>query len=357
MSDMIVIRADGNGKIGVGHLMRCLTIADALQRRQCLPGSRRAEILFACADEESARLAAGRGYETLVLGTDYRMMETELPFWREWRENSAESVVFLADSYFVTDIYLSELGKLGKVILLDDMAEHPFPVHTVVNYNAFATAQQYEELYAKALCGGKQVRCLTGSSYVPIRRQFIERGYSVRESADRILITTGGGDSDNIAARILDAVYEAGREYHVVIGRFHPAFDSWLEREKKQPGIRVHYDVSDMAGLMSQCDMAITAGGTTIYELAAMGVPFLCFSYAVNQEKLTEYIDRQKIAGYGGAYHREPERTLEQTAQVYRSFTENASLRREYAAREKKMTDGLGADRLAEILNGMQQDV
>lgn len=54
---------------------------------------------------------------------------------------------------------------------------------------------------------------------------------------------------------------------------------------------------------MAQCQLAVTAGGTTIYELAVLGVPFVCFSYAENQEALTEWLGTQQIAGYAGAWH------------------------------------------------------
>lgn len=62
----------------------------------------------------------------------------------------------------------------------------------------------------------------------------------------------------------------------------------------------LHCDVKDMAGLMTACQLAVTAGGTTIYELSVLGVPFVCFSYAENQEGLTEWLGKQEIAGYAG---------------------------------------------------------
>lgn len=104
---------------------------------------------------------------------------------------------------------------------------------------------------------------------------------------------------------------------------------------------------------MRNCDIAITAGGTTIYELAATGVPFLCFSYAKNQEALTEYISRTEIAGYCGAFHHNPAETLGKMRQMMDELTANASIRRKMHEKERKMVDGLGAVRIARLLTEM----
>lgn len=104
---------------------------------------------------------------------------------------------------------------------------------------------------------------------------------------------------------------------------------------------------------MEACDLAITAGGSTIYELAALGVPFVCFSYAENQEALTEYIGSQKIAGFAGAFHKSPEQTLEQLYILFRTLVTDGNLRRQYYDAERKLIDGQGAARLAQALRSL----
>ena len=101
-----------------------------------------------------------------------------------------------------------------------------------------------------------------------------------------------------------------------------------------------------MAGLMEMCDLAITAGGTTIYELAAVGVPFICFSYAENQELLTEYIGERQIAGYAGAYHKDAEATLREMKRIFLELAEDKAKRNLFHLNEKHMIDGLGAERI-----------
>lgn len=340
---MIVIRADGNEKIGMGHLMRCLTIADAV-RELC----KESNILFACADLTSSEIVAKRGYQVKVLNTNYQDMELELPFWTKWskmQKELTESIVFLVDSYFVSDLYLEELKQIGKVVLLDDMAKHTFPADIVINYNAFAREEQYLKLYKDT-----QTKYFLGAAYVPIRQQFLNIDYQIKETAKNILITTGGSDYYNIAMQIIDRIYQKGKQYHIVIGAFHPYLQQWQQKAKEQQGIYIYYYVTEMNKLMEKCDAAITAGGTTIYELALVGVPFICFSYAENQEALTEYIGKNQIAGYAGAYHKNPKQTLENIEKSCFALFTNTKLRQQYFQKERQMIDGLGAKRLARIL-------
>ncbi len=335
-------RADGNGRIGAGHLMRCLTIAEGLAF--VLGGKE--DISFLTADEQSAGLIESRNFRTVVLGGDCARMEEELPFLDEIFRKE-EDRLFLVDSYFATDRYLTALKKYGRVWLLDDMQKHAYPADVVVNYNLYASSQRYRKLY-----GETQTHFYLGTQYAPIRLQFLKGGYELRSRVKDVLITTGGGDSENIAAQVLEAVWRDGINYHVVVGRFHPHVQEWRERGKSNPQIHVHVDVSDMAGLMRNCDIAITAGGSTVYELAAVGIPFLCFSYAENQEMLAESLGKEKIAVYAGKYHREPELVLERLKAGFGDMAESFAERKALSTAERQLIDGRGAFRIAALMSG-----
>lgn len=341
---MILIRADGNAKIGAGHLMRCLTIADELRK---LVDSR--EILFVCADLQCAELALKRGYDAFILWSDPCDMEAELSAWPRIPVKNKGTSVIIVDSYFATKRYLQALREYGSVTLLDDMGERCFPVDRIINYNAFVDAGQYEELYKDS-----DTELILGSAYVPIRPQFFRKIYRIRERAEDILITTGGGDIDNIAGRILKSIQEKETgeilNCHMVIGSFNPHFERMKALEEQSANLHIYHDVQNMAELMGRCDLAVTAGGSTVYELAAMGVPFICFSYAENQEKMTEYLHRENIAFSAGAYHRDPEAVLEKIVEQTTGLVRDRNKRIECYLTERKLIDGLGAERLAGLL-------
>lgn len=333
----ILIRADGNAGIGAGHLMRCLTIAEALENK--------AQVGFVCADRDSAELAMSKGFDAYVLGTDYKHMELELPLWEQLFDGNLRNRKILVDSYYVTNAYLEGLQTYGQVILLDDMCKRPWNVDKLINYNAFATIEMYDSLNSPY-----KTQYYVGGSYIPIRKEFCGKDYQLMEQSENILITTGGGDCDNIAGQILDNIRDTSCTFHVVTGRFNPHYDELLKRSKEYGNVQVYHDVKNMAELMARCDLAVTAGGTTIYELSALGVPFVCFSYAENQEKLTEYIGDWQIAGYGGAYHEDACGTLEGIAKQINELKKNSALRKEYSEKERKLVDGEGAKRIARII-------
>lgn len=344
----IVIRADGNAEIGAGHLMRCLTIAEQ--------AGERAHVVFWCADEASAALVQERGYEALVLGTNYQDMVSELPRLEYLVKERGGPRIILVDSYFVTAAYLRALGVYGSVYLLEDMPGHIWPVAGVINYNAFAQRSGYEAAYGQ--CGGngsapdtgQRIKLFVGASYAPIRSQFTGWDYPVKEQVRELLLTTGGGDGENIAGKILERLEDMECKIHVVSGPYNP-HGAWLAAYALgHPRVTVHQRVEEMARLMLQCDLAVTAGGTTIYELCALGVPFVCFSYAENQEALTEFVGGQGIGLYAGKYHLEAAGTLEKIGQQARRAAADQELRRKMSRKARMLVDGHGAARLADVL-------
>lgn len=340
---MFFIRADGNAEIGAGHLMRCLSIAKELQAAG-------QNVCFVCADEQSAALAEKYGFQTHVLGTDHRNMESELPSWRLLIDNLKKTDCFdkhaiLVDSYHVTNPYLTALGQFGYIGLLEDFGTCEYPVDCVINYNAQASLLEYEKLYQ-----GKEVFLLIGSDYVPLRRQFRvspDYCYHIRNEVREVLITTGGGDSTNIAGKILEEIYDSERIFHLVAGHFNPHFYDLKTLEECHANIRIHHDVTDMAELMRRCDIGLTAGGSTVYELAALGVPFLCFSYADNQEALVQYIGRKEIAGAAGAWNHDAQKTVKEIGKLFAELCCNREKRALCSKRERGMVDGYGAVRIA----------
>lgn len=352
--------------------MRCLTIAEAVRDRNALSGvicegdSRfAADILFLCADEDSAQMVRDRGFRAEVLHTDYRDMECELKpqltpesedcEWERILKSNAAACqadalsgnpnIILVDSYFVTDRYLEQLKKYGRVFLVDDLQQHAYPVDGVINYNVFAEETVYRRLY-----GEQETELLLGGEYVPLRNQFRDVSYNIGNSVTHVMITTGGGDVDNIAAGVLNVINRPDMVFHVLTGRFSPHFSSWKKRAEETGNIRLHYDVQDMAGLMQSCDLAVTAGGSTIYELCAVGVPFICFSFAPNQEALVEYIGRGHIAGSAGAWHLGQAACRDRIGDWFDRLLADRELRETFHEKERQLTDGYGASRLAAAL-------
>lgn len=337
---MVWIRADAGKEIGMGHVMRCLSIALALQERG-------QEVLFVLADDGAAGLLTEKGQAYTVLHTDYDRMEEELSLLLPMLEEKRPDM-FLADSYFVTPAYLEQVGKYTKTAYLDDTFPFPCPADVVINYNIYGGKLPYRE---KALPGNKEF--LLGCDYVPLRKEFGQKAYRVNEQAENVLITTGGSDRYNLACRILEETLSCGETgslcYHVVSGAFNVNHAKLQKMADEHPNVLLYRNVGNMAELMERCDIAISAGGSTMYELCAVGVPVICFSFVDNQEKIVETFVEKELVCYGGNYLTEGNQMPARIAEAVR-YLKDFGRRQVYSNRVKKLVDGAGADRIAEKL-------
>lgn len=332
---MIVIRADANREIGSGHVMRCLAIADALRREG-------QQVCFLTADESAAGLLQARGQMFRVLHTDYRHMEGELEKLEALLAQE-QGDFFLADSYFVTPEYFNRVREHLPVGCLDDKCRRDLPVDLLINYNIFAEAPLYEGACASEL--------LLGTRYAPLRAEFAESHRQIREQAFRVLITTGGSDRYDLAGQILRKGLAfpgtANLEYCVVSGAYNVHLEGLRALAGEYPNVKIYSNVSNMRDLMEDSDIAVTAGGSTMYELSAVGVPMVCFSFVDNQERIVEGFVKKGLVSFGGNYLLQGGAMAAEVVENIALLARDRALREEYGRRLKAVTDGRGAARIA----------
>ena len=273
---MFYFRADGNQNIGMGHLMRSLSIALKMED---------VDTAFICADEISKSEVEKRGLRAYVTGMEPFSTEEALRIL----DMAGEEDAILLDSYLFDNEYINILKRKFIVICMDDLAEKVFEADAVVNYNCYADEEEYEKLYMGM--DDELPIFITGGSYIPLRDEFSNVEYTYGEEVKKILITTGGADKDNYAERILRRLYESKKSdsgviYHVVCGAFSPHYGELLSYAEGNDRIVIHHDVQNMAELIASCDMAVSAGGSTCYELCAIGIPFIVFAYVKNQTRI-----------------------------------------------------------------------
>lgn len=304
---MILFRADGNPQIGSGHVMRCLSIADAAKDQGL-------ECRFAVADGSFSQTIRDRGFVFEVLGTDYRQMDAERDaLARLLRRDGPAAVV--VDSYFVTPEYLAWLGRFADVTYIDDLAAFACPVKNLINYNIYGPELDYEGLYKAA--GVPAPRLLLGPRYAPLRKQFQNiPPRAAPRAVEDILVSTGGADPEHMALRIArylgSRLQEPPYRFHFVVGRMNPDVQALQQIAENCAWIQLHENVQDMAGLMCQCDLAIAAAGSTLYELCACGVPTVTYAFADNQLLGMRAFERQGMMQSAGDIRlfKEPEKAI-----------------------------------------------
>lgn len=337
---MIWIRADGGKTLGMGHIMRCCSVAQQL----VLWGQR---VLFLTADEGPAEVLASRGLEIHVLDTDYRDMESELPLLRKLAEEECPQAI-LADSYQVTETYMNGLREIAPVAYTDDMCALSFSVDVLINYNIYGE----EAIYVPNVIASAK-KTLMGPRFAPLRKEFAGVKNPLRKQASKLLITTGGSDPYNLAGKFVRELRsrEAFLDWELVVvsGAFNVNLPDLQGLSAQDKNMRLVINASDMQVLMEECDLAISAGGSTCYELASVGIPFVTFSFVDNQERIVQGLAEKGFVPFGGDYLREGD---EMIIRAVNSLEKMCSYedRLEYSCKLQTMTDGLGAGRIAEAL-------
>ena len=294
---MIAIRADANSQIASGHIIRCLSIADALRRI----GS---QVVFFTSDDAATDLISERGFESVCLYSDWNDKESELEDFLVAIDNCHPDLL-IVDSYQVTKKYLSELHKAVKIAYIDDLNAFDYGVDIVINYSIFA----------KELAYPQNKKYLLGIKYAPLRSQFdisdtcLRTALEGRRSKKYILLTTGAADPYCVAERTVRELLKETRlvEYNIIVVKgmywnttaFSPNnIDSLGQNAVKR--VEVFENVSNMAELMIGCSIAVSAGGSTLYELCACCVPTVTFSYADNQLGNVNGFAKYGIMKYAG---------------------------------------------------------
>lgn len=341
-NEIIAIRADANAAIATGHIMRCITIAKQLQKKG-------KKVLFFTADEYPCEMLTQNGMEYVCLHTSWEQMEEELPILcRELQKHDCSKL--LTDSYQVTENYFDCLKKICKIIYIDDCFTALYPVDLIVNYNAYHVRFPYEEAYKD------KARLLLGTTYVPLREEF-QTSLCVPSSkasgADKhILISSGGGDVYNaLYGILLKAVNKeelSSYIFHVIVGNFNENAEKLEVLSKEHPNILLHYNVSNMAGLMQQCQIAVSAAGTMLFELCAMQVPAVFYVCADNQQYDSDFFARENRMLFSGDIRQNRETCIDNILKNMILLLSDKNLQQQMKQKMHEVTDGKGAERIAD---------
>lgn len=339
---MIVFRADGNKQIGVGHIMRCLSVADALRKIG-------KESIFLLAGNDMKSLIETRGYQAIILGTDYTAMDQETEVLADNLEELKTELIII-DSYYVTAGYLEFLRNYALTVYFDDLTLFPYPVDYLINYNIYANQLLYEELYRNQ----KKPKFFLTPLYTPLREQFVNIPSCRRDDVCKeILFSAGGADPAHVTKQFLD--YLKGnekvldRKYHIVLGSVNPDKEEILQFGKELACVEIHEAVADMKSLICQCDMAISASGTTLYELCACGIPTVTYILADNQIMVSNTFDRLGYMVSVGDV-RKSENLGEEIYLAMNRLAYDTKKRITMSKRMRELVDGKGAERLARML-------
>jgi UDP-2,4-diacetamido-2,4,6-trideoxy-beta-L-altropyranose hydrolase len=342
----LLIRADATDEMGTGHLMRCLALAQAWQE-----------------DEGQVYLVTRRqpaALENRLRGEGLQVYYSELESDR-LIDDAQETIRFanawaakwvVVDGYHFDRPFYFSLKEAGlSKLCIDDYAHRSAygPVDILLNQNIYAD---------KALYAGRveqQTKLLLGCRYVLLRREFWPwRAWSREKIHEpvRLLITLGGSDIHNVTGQILAALSKYvnhSLEIMVVLGSYNQNYENLQSTIRlMQHTVDLQQNVTDMPALMAWADVAITASGSTCWELAFMGLPSLMIITAENQQPIAEELDKVGVGYNLGWYNDLTDQKILTT--LNRLLDDNGRHQR-MSALGRKLVDGLGTQRVIESLH------
>lgn len=338
---MIYIRADANEMIGTGHVMRCLSIAKEAQKAG-------QDVTFIFADERTKQLIEQQGFSGICLHSAWDDLEQEIESLVTVIEQN-EIEVLLIDSYYVTEKYLSALRNYVQIVYIDDLHTMVYPVDLLINYNIYSSKYAYEEEYSAA---GYDTTFLLGCRYVPLREEFANVVRSIKMVPDKILITSGGTDKYNVLGHLMAELkrqmWFKEFEYYVVMGRFNGHIEKLEAECKNDANIHLLQNISNISDYMRECDIAITAGGVTTYELCASGIPSIMYTIADNQLEIAQTFSESGIIPWVGDVRKDINQCMTNIVQKIVALKSDVCLRKVTSQRMQQMVDGNGSKRIIE---------
>lgn len=335
----LLIRADATAAIGTGHVMRCLALAQAWQDA----GGRAVFVMAEATPSVEERLRS-EGVDVVRLSDPAGTEGDSLQTARLAVTHGAEWVV--VDGYHFGAEYQLALKKAGcKVLFVDDNghAAH-YSADLVMNQNAYAN----EDLYRNR---ESETELLLGLQYAMLRREFRrwrEQRRDDPEVGSKVLVTLGGSDAANLTVRVIQALEQlelATIEATIVAGGSNPhTRELEMAVSKSKVRLRLLRNVTSMPELMAWADVAVSAAGTTMLELAFIGVPTILVTVADNQRSNARACEKLGLAqDLGDLAHV----SAVQLAAAVRELIVEPQRRLRMTRNGRAIVDGLGAERVA----------
>jgi UDP-2,4-diacetamido-2,4,6-trideoxy-beta-L-altropyranose hydrolase len=345
-----LVRVDASAKIGIGHLMRCIALTQALKKK-----GYNAIFVSRKLDLASEDILSRYDLNLELLENDIDENQDADLTSRIAQNHGARCI--MVDHYGLHEGFRTTLKNKGfHLFVVDDIPKQSrITADVILNQNI--GSQSLEPVYKKIAPDAKAL--LLGEKYVMFREDILSRGESVRFLRSRklevlqqrkrnpnILVTFGGTDSMGLSPRIIEVLKDIPsdlfQQIYVALGS--NVSSSVLTATKTAirdlPAADLFIN-PDIAALMEDADVAVTAGGSTVYELAFMGVAQVILKIAENQDLVCRYFAQNKSAQVLFSPIKKEDLT-----KAILDLLHNRDLISEYSRMNMDIIDGMGVDRV-----------
>jgi len=339
----LYIRADADGKIGSGHIMRCIALAQAWQDQG-------GEVTFISHCESAAlkERMQSEGFRFIAIAhASPEPYDLQFTLATLKSKNANQKNWLVLDGYHFTPEYQKAIRGEGiRLLVIDDINHLPhYHADLLLNQNIHAPEMNYH-------CDEDTI-LLLGTRYVLLRREFLKYRDVKRQIPDlakNILVTLGGADPDNVTLKVIEALQlldDQEMKVKIIIGPANPH-----QETLNNALVSAHFEMEllanplNMPDLMAWADMAISVGGSTCWELAFMELPSILMALSPDQRGI---VDKLSQNGFALVID---EHTAQDIANALNALLFNYELRMAMSLQGRNLVDGNGACRVVkEIKN------
>jgi len=326
---LIVIRADASQSIGSGHIMRCLTLAERLRVHG-------AEVSFVCRDliGNLSEYIRSQGFEVHLLPWDEAFAALKRPKqeWLKimWKSDAEQTMGVLkrygrtidwliVDHYGIGHHWQSFLrGMVANIMVIDDLANRQHDCDILLDQNYYHNA---EDRYLGLIPMGCAL--FLGPQYLLLRDEFYKarKDMKIRTGeVSYILVFYGGADTTNETEKCLLGLSDfngSNVEINVVTGQSNPKKERIKKLCSYKSNMYYHCQVSNIAELMNNADLAFGAGGSTMWERCFLGLPSIVTVTAENQIETTQAVSDLGAIWNLGWYEEVSDAVLGKAAKIF----------------------------------------
>jgi UDP-2,4-diacetamido-2,4,6-trideoxy-beta-L-altropyranose hydrolase len=354
----VVVRVDASIEMGMGHLMRCLSLARAL-------ADNGASVFFLLRSHAAglAPLIEGEGHSVRLLPDPDRGPDAPaadgtahahwLPTtWQKDAEQTLEAIDRIGPvDWLIVDHYALDARweriqrqRVSRIFAIDDLADRNHDCDILLDQNLVLEMEGRYRGLLPTTC-----KLLLGPRYALLRPEFAERRKSLARRSgkvSRIFVCYGGSDPSNETAKALAAIKRLPGNplpMDVVVGLSNPHASSVATLCEELPGAVLHRGAGNVADLMGRADLAIGAGGVMCWERCCLGLPTVAVDIAGNQvDALTALVAAGALVHLGAA----ASVTEEGMAHALDSMLRNAGRLRRMSEAALGIVDGEGVERV-----------
>ena len=276
----IIIRCDGSHSIGLGHVVRCLALAQKLNDHSGIT------VFFAVRfDELAIQMISEKGFEII---TPHDNEDFHYEHWLLESLTSHNSKTLILDARDgLTFENILNIKKNGICVMSIDDIEDKRRACDAVFYPPIPQAKSFNwDAFTGTLYWGWE--------YVLLRDEFNHAGIRKQSNKPRLLISMGGTDPKNLTGRIVQllAISKPDCYVDIAIGSGYKQKDELLELCKDNEHFTIFQNHPKLSEIMANADAAIISFGVTAYEIAALGVPalYICL-FAEQMDSASTFVD------------------------------------------------------------------